>query len=132
MNKFEKRVELFKRILKSGKIKIPKKYSKEMIEEMPVVLADMTFNRDDREIEFILYLFGLESYFLYKPEIRKRDICHNANSKNCAKCHEPECDLAKGWMKKAENNEKCEKCGYKFDGDEFDDRACPNCGAKRK
>lgn len=48
------------------------------------------------------FLLNLESYFLFEPTVRKRDICYNAGSPLCKKCEEPECDLARGWMKKDE------------------------------
>ena len=34
------------------------------------------------------------SYFLFKSEIKTANVCHNANSKLCKKCFEPECELA--------------------------------------
>lgn len=37
------------------------------------------------------------SYFLYKPDLKQEDLCHNANTKLCKKCHQPECDLAEGY-----------------------------------
>ena len=34
------------------------------------------------------------SYFLYKPEIKKSEICYNAQSELCEKCQEPECEFS--------------------------------------
>ena len=32
-----------------------------------------------------------DSWFLFKPKIRTHEVCHNAESKLCEKCEEPEC-----------------------------------------
>lgn len=34
------------------------------------------------------------SYFLYKPELKKSELCHNAKTELCQKCQEPECELS--------------------------------------
>ena len=34
------------------------------------------------------------SYFLYKPEIKKSEICYNSQSELCGKCKEPECEFS--------------------------------------
>jgi len=39
-----------------------------------------------------------DSWFLFKTHIETRNVCHNAKSKLCEKCQEPECDLT-GWVK---------------------------------
>lgn len=51
------------------------------------------------EVKDELELWKIESYLTYKPSITTAGICYNAESKLCAKCKQPECDLA-GWVKK--------------------------------
>ena len=46
------------------------------------------------------------SYFLYKPGIKKSEICHNANSDLCEKCQEPECELSGQPCKETPSQEK--------------------------
>lgn len=103
-SKFEKRVTLFKQLIERGSIRMNKEYSKQMIEEIPTVLADMSFDLSDEVLSMLVW----ESYFTYKPEIRKQDLCINAGKK-CVKCHEPECNLAKGWMRKLYH---CVECNH--------------------
>lgn len=51
------------------------------------------------------------SYLLFKPSVRYEDICFNARTKLCEKCHQPECDLAgqKQMMM------RCPYCGFSAD-----------------
>lgn len=39
------------------------------------------------------------SYFLFRVGVATDAVCHNARSKLCKKCCQPDCDLA-GWKKK--------------------------------
>ena len=42
---------------------------------------------------FAQFILSRRSWFLYKPEIEVHDVCHNAKSKHCKLCQEPECEL---------------------------------------
>lgn len=92
MSKFVKRVRLFKRLIKRGSLVASADWPEET---QAKILAMATLSLSDE----VLSMLVLESHFLFKPEIRKHEICHNANSKLCAKCHEPECEMAGGWKK---------------------------------
>ncbi len=43
--------------------------------------------------DFAQFLLSRRSWFLYKPEIEKADVCYNAKSKHCKLCQEIECEL---------------------------------------
>lgn len=47
--------------------------------------------------ETVEFLMNCKSFFLFKHSLSHEDVCHNAGSKQCVECEEPECDSAKGW-----------------------------------
>ena len=36
------------------------------------------------------------SYFTFKPDLRKENVCCNAGTDVCKSCYEPECELSEG------------------------------------
>ena len=52
------------------------------------------------------FLMNVESYLAIKGEFPYSKICINAGSKLCKKCEQPDCDLARGWMKNKVWDEK--------------------------
>ena len=56
--------------------------------------------RNDISKETAEFLMNVESYLTIKGEFPYSKICTNANSKLCKKCEQPDCDLARGLMKK--------------------------------